>query len=440
MAIVQYTISFTPTPGSYGTYIEYKRKEDSVWIAPTAYPNPTMLPYYYLDLDNSYEYDIRLSSIGVNCTTKYVYTEITFNSPTYIWVPDMTVCEQDDIFEVDQDYTGFSSPYIVYYNPNNGKCYVVDGDYTLGNAYTFDPVTFSGIGDITLISGVNTYVYNGAIDPVYNRVYYIGLNTGGLKVLDMSTDTFSTVAYGTDGTAFNRIFIYLSDDNIYVNDGGISRFYIIDRASLVVTTDQAVSSYPSGSTYLNGDFHLQQVGSDIWSVAGFRTDGTVGVYNSDLTSLIDTITIPGIMVETSSRYRQTVHYDSLYDKVYISDAGSKKLFVYDGSSRVLVETIEFTNTQGKTYGSCSVTEDPVTGEYFISYRGYNSPSDSSPNIRVYRLDRNTSSFNNMLLDQSFSNLSSQTATSFLWGAYAGIFAWDGGSGWDTDGVITKYTR
>jgi len=75
MALTLYNINFTPTLGSYGTLIEYKKNIDSTWSVPSAPSNPTTLNTYPLYLEIGVPYTVRLSSEsgGAGCSKKYIY-------------------------------------------------------------------------------------------------------------------------------------------------------------------------------------------------------------------------------------------------------------------------------------------------------------------------------------------------------------------------------
>lgn len=93
--IVSYSITFTPTAGSLGTLIEYKKVDETTWATPTSPANPTTLTSYTLDLEAGQEYVIRISAVGVRCTAKYKYIIIPVGSccpPNYTLSDDGTYC------------------------------------------------------------------------------------------------------------------------------------------------------------------------------------------------------------------------------------------------------------------------------------------------------------------------------------------------------------
>ncbi len=95
MATTLYTISFSPTPGSLGTLIEYKEDSASTWIIPIAPPNPTTLNSYPLYLELGKFYTIRVSSVGHNCVKKYIYVFVPVGEccpAGYTLSPDGSYC------------------------------------------------------------------------------------------------------------------------------------------------------------------------------------------------------------------------------------------------------------------------------------------------------------------------------------------------------------
>lgn len=95
MATALYTVGFTPTPGSYGTFIEYQESGTLEWSVPSSPSNPTMLDSYPLYLEIGKEYTIRLSSVGVSCVAKYKYVFVPVGQccpPGYTLSDDTTYC------------------------------------------------------------------------------------------------------------------------------------------------------------------------------------------------------------------------------------------------------------------------------------------------------------------------------------------------------------
>lgn len=442
MALKTYNITFTPAAGSSGTQVDIRKVGDSVWATPNTPDNPTTLATYPLTLDDSFSWTVRVSAVGSKCLPKYKYLTIPAGTSvdTLLWVENTFTCEQDSPLTLESTFTGFSSPFLVYPNPNTGMCYVVDSDYSVSNAYKFNPSSFTGIGSITTIPGQFEQVYSAKVDTDYNRIYITGKNTGGLKVLDMATDLYTTVSYGADGVNFNRILLFVTATKIFGYDFYANAFAEILRSDLSLIGVNTAESYPSGATYIKNSY-LYEVGSEIWSVSEFRSTGTIGVYNSDFSSLITTITVAGVVGENGgANYRQSGFYDSANDKFYLSDAGSKKIFIIDGATRTVVYTITFDNTFGKSNVFCGLYIDSVTGDYFLFAQCYNSAGVDIIN-KSYKINPITYELEDFFANVHLSNLYYQPGTNFQWGADGGVSVWNTpNTGYDTDGTITKFTR
>jgi hypothetical protein len=442
MALKTYNINFTPSSGSLGTQIEIRQEGETTWVVPNTPANPTTFSTYPLTLDDSYAWSVRVYAIGINCSPRYKYVTIPAGASedTLIWVENTYSCEQDSPLTIVNTYTGFSTPFLVYPNPNNGMCYVVDSDYSVCNTYKFDPSSFSGIGSITTIAGQYTHVYSGLVDEQYNRLYLTGRNTGGLKVLDMATDTYSTVPYGSDGVTFNRQLLFMTTDNIFCYDFFADQFITILRSDLSTVSTVSATAYPSGSIYLRQS-KLYQVENEIWSISEFRNNGTIGIYSSDFTTLVTTITVPGVTGENGgSAFRQNGYYDSVNGKFYLSDAGSKKVFIIDAATRVVSHTITFTNIFGKNNVYAGIYKDSLTGDYFIFANCYNTAGVDMTN-KSYKLDPITYSFENFFPGVIIAELYYQPGTNVLWAANGGVPIWaTPNTGYSTDGFITKFTR
>lgn len=361
------------------------------------------------------------------------------DSATYAWITNTFTCEQDNVFTLLSTLTGFSSPVEIYFDAPTGRFYVGDNDNSSGNAYWFDPTVLAGPSDLHFIAGCIGTVYAVVSDPVHRRMYFVGLDIGGLKVLDIATNTFSTIPYGTEGFAFSRNFIKVLTDKIYLFDRNTGTITILDRATLAIINTKNITSIPSGTTYFDA-FNMIQVGSELWITSEFRNTPTIAVYDLALTTLITTIALPGSINEFSSRYRQNDYRDEANDKVYIGDAGSSKLFVLDGASRTIVHTEVYTNRQGKLYSTHTFLDDPITGDLYMNVTCYSTSGDLTPKQRVFIMDRTTYAKLNALINQNFTSISSQSGTNKLFAVLPGTRNWEGGGVWMNDGQILKYSR
>jgi hypothetical protein len=435
MAVANYTLTFTPTPGSFGTLIEVREQGDTVWTTPSTSPNPTLFSSYTLVLDNTLNYDVRVSANGGNCTKKYRYIQILNDDESFVWVADDITCETEGGYEVVKTITGLSSPVATWFDTISGMMYVADLDDTTGNVYWFDPATATTIGDMIYSTAlVQGNLTNGIFDPLYRRIYFVGNNSNGLIVYDIDTDSISTVAFGSNGSFF-RTLLEIFDDKIYCNDASTS-IIIIDRASLTITLTKSIASIPTPAHFNTGPYTITEVGSELWVVSNNADLATVGVYSQDLSTLIDDITLPGALVYSFGNYWQTIFYDSTTNKVYVGDTGSSKRFVIDGTSRTILNTQTAQDKQGKSFVSHNWFVDPVTNNFYTTYSATNSSADGSPIVRIYPEDRTTYAYSNMFVGQFYRDLVVVDGTDQLVGCSTGLLQASGVPGWQTDGSIT----
>lgn len=484
---ITYRLSFTPTPGSFGTLIEYKATTSSVWITPSTAPNPTTLDYYDLILDEATTYNIRVSSVAYNCTITYKYYTIVVGgtstttttttttacpsvedatitvapttttttttaaptttttttstmAPSYIWVEDTSVCETEGAFDVVTNITGLSSPFSAWYDSVNEVVYVADYDDINGNVYWFDPLTANDPSDMIYSAEVTEQtLYSNAIDPIYRRIYFVGRDSGGMIVYDIDTDTTSTVSYGTNGTNFGRIGLLITATRIYTNDRVNGTLVIIDRATLAIIDQKTIASIPNNSRFTIGGYQLFEVGSEIWVVAGSGSSvSSVGIYNVDFTTNIANITLSGAAHWTGAKFWQFGYWDQTSGNVYVSDFGSSRRYVIDPVSRLVLDQRAAFNKEGKTSVLHYWSTHPVTGELMCSINKMNNASDSAITGTYYE-DRSTYQYMRMVEDQFYFNLQLIEGTTEMVATFANLPYWTGNPAYSTDGIITILT-
>ncbi len=438
---VQY--SFTHLGGSIDRYdVDILDSGNSV-VDSNVHTSPSgTITGTFTGLSAATTYTIRVKPRATgNLSTYYKNDCSTWSSDTIPfsthWATNTYVCEQESVLTLDSQFTNFSSPAAIYYDSTAARMYVGDYDNAAGNVYKFNPVGFAGIGSVTTIAGFASMSYNVKVDEQYERIYFVGINTSGLVSFDIPTETFTTIPFGTNGVLFNRTTINIVGSRIFVQDTGDGTITIIDRATLGILSTFAKTSVPSHSLYLNAYF-MTEVNGEIWVTSAYNPSGNIGVYNTTLTTLNSTITLPGVLGEGSG-FRQSVFYDDVNDKVYVGDAGSSKLFVIDGATKVVQHTKTFTNNEGKAYMLSGVNKDPITGDLYLNVQGYDSTSDVSKTNRFYKLSALTYDLEVMYPTTSFSNVAQQGTTNAVWSVDSGLPQWEGGA-WATDGKILKYTR
>lgn len=441
MALTSVDINYTVLPGT-SYVITYKKSTDTTWIVPPG--NPTNVsPFTINGLETEIQYDIRIQN---NCGV--VSTQFTPTSEsTTIWIEDTFTCEQDQPFNLSDTYTGFSSPLDLLWDADKGRFYVGDADDVLGVFYWFNPDTITGFGSVTHIPGSITPDINMVkVDPQYRRIYSSGDNSGGMMVLDIASDTSTLLPYGTNtggvGGVGRRAPIGISSDRVYCFSKTPDNFIrIYNRVDLSFISQINISSIPSSGIYLTQGFNVLFVGSEIWVTASARPNGNIARYNSDFTVLNGVITLPGIAFAFgTSQYWQASYYDVLNNKVYIGDMGSKKYFVINTTTAAIEQNIQLNNFRGKLYSVFSFTKNELDASIYMQARGVNTLSDGTPNFKLYKLDPATGLITFLYPDAQASQLALRAGTTEQWGINSGRFIWDSpNTGWDTDGLILKYT-
>lgn len=435
MAIKPAEIHYTVLPGvSY--VITYKKTTDSTWIVPPGNPTNTN-PFIINGLETEVQYDLKIQNNCGIVTTQFTLT----GEVETVWVEDTFICEQSEPFSIDATYTGFSSPYGMQWDSIKQRFYVVDADDMLGNFWWFNPNTITGFVSANHLSGSTTDINAWAFDKVNRRIYATGDGSGGMKVLDIATDTVSTLAYGTNVSPGSgvRAPIGLTASTIYAFVKNEDKIRLYNRSTLAFLSEITISSIPSASTYLTQGFSLLFVGSEIWVTAAARANGNIARYNANFTALNGTITLPGIATAFTGGYWQGSLYDAVNNKVYVADDGSKKVFVIDTTTASILHTISLNNFRGKAYSDFSITKNELDGNIYIQAKGVNSLGDVSPNYKLYKLNSTTGNIVSMYPDTQAAVLVNRTGTGEQWGNQPGLVSWSGTPGWNTDGLILKYT-
>lgn len=142
MATTLYTITFSPTPGSLGTLIEYREDGGTDWIKPVAPANPTTLDSFPLYLELGKFYTIRVSAEGVNCVKKYIYVSVPIGGccpDGYTLSPDGSYCFLEDDLPpsiVQSNICLAPSPLAGQYSSSGTALMDVGYDETLNGSFT----------------------------------------------------------------------------------------------------------------------------------------------------------------------------------------------------------------------------------------------------------------------------------------------------------------
>lgn len=243
MATKTYNIQFTPPAGSNGTMIEYRDATTTAWVTPTFPANPTLNQVYPLTLTAGVTYNVRVSSINVNCTSYYRYLDII--------VPGAgSCCPTGYTLSMDGSYC-YQQQTIAATPPTNAQNAVATTftTYTSCGSYIYTPgYHMNGTGASTVIDVTNPFWRNSGTLCGSNGNYTDGpLNRCGVWAptpLDNQQIGFSTcvtittakqyyVGFGTDNSGTLKIdgTVVIQQDPLaldtqYGTTGGESAFRI----------------------------------------------------------------------------------------------------------------------------------------------------------------------------------------------------------------------
>ena len=182
---------------------------------------------------------------------EYTTSGVSKENNQYVAVQDLV--PQSLTFSV---YTGFSSPSVMIYNPNDGLMYVADNDagnissynnsgyyynLTYSNIYSFNPlqlgtssyvyglpgsasgITVSFYGTVSMpyapyYSYLNDFSYNTGIDKDNGLLFLTGFSRqdgGGLRIFDINTHELITIPYGVNQT-YCRLSFTLLNNTIFI--------------------------------------------------------------------------------------------------------------------------------------------------------------------------------------------------------------------------------
>lgn len=455
MAVKPVTLSWPGVPGALGYLVEIKEQSSSTWTTPGPPlnpANPTLNLSYEVQVEEGITYDVRLSTLCAQGAIKYRYTTI-FDplSPSFGWIEDTYSCEQDTPFVLTNTYTGFSSPQGIFWDEPTGLFYVVDVDDVQGNVWTFDPDTITGFPSATHITGpnapLNMYVTTHALDSTNRRIWTAGDDTGGARVLDIASGTWTFLSYGVNSSLGNsaRNPVILSSSTAYCfsnNEGTSSGIKTFDLSTITPTGTILFSSIPSQSTYLTQSYGVTFVGSEAWVWAGSRSNGNIAVYNNTFTSLLATITLPGIATPGSpwtpnpSFYWQSHFYDEINNRWYVGDTGSNQIIIIDTVAKTIIKQEIIINLRGRDHAATSFFRNELTGEIFASVACANFAGDPNTNNKLYRLTDSGIAY--VYPDESTAALKLRLGTNEAFGVQQNLTKPQAGA-WATDGLVFKYT-
>lgn len=453
MAVIAH-IEWTAVPGSLGYFIEYKEQSSSVWLTPgppTNPANPTLNLYYDLEIEEGTYYDGRISSQCSGGTVKYRYFQLYENSEP-IWIEDTYTCEQDDPFSIGDTYSGFSSPIFLHWDETQQRFYIVDWDDASGNLYWINPSTFTGFGDQTYISGsiapgTHNLIQSADSSPSLRKIFMGGPDTSGVMVYDISANTITTINDGTTNGPFARLFTRIINGTLYVGNQLAGTITLINPATdSVIGSPILTSSIPgnTGNKYFNNSYYIHPVNGELWVCAAYAraTSGNIARYNSDFSSFLGEIVIPGAATATggtwNNRYWQGHFYDSAKNRFYLADAGSFTNTVIDTTTNTVIEQVPVSNMEGKNYPIINWSLNGLTGQLYANKQSQDTPEGTGGVInKFYVQNRDNYEYESMYLNQLTNGLTLRPGSNEFWAVTPGV-TWNA-AGWDTDGIIFKYT-
>lgn len=458
MADVQLNWNSTTTGQTYK--IEHKKSVDPTWIVDTT--GLTTINYIVTGLDNNTSYDFRVTATCLNGSESTgVTTNITTPNPVvYVWVEDTYTCAQDNVFAEVSRVTGLSSPAKAFYYTPQGRMYVIDADDTGGIFWWYDPTTFNNASQRNYIPGTNTLVqcYGQAYDTQYNRLYATGffaggVAAGGLLVYDISSNTVTTVPFGSNGSgSFSRGTISVEGNYIYCGDRTTNTLSLINRSTLVVDNIINLSTVPgSGTKRVTAGCSLTFINGEVWvwNVGDNPSDNdTLLIYNPTFTTLIGQIDVTAYRSQwlvgsvNSVGYWGRSYYDSEKGIFYGSDYASRTLIAIDVNTKTIKNVIQIMNLEGFNSFVSNIVNDPITNNvYFVGQEAMNNGSTSGAKVRSYRINRDNIYIEHLYPNLIFNQLTREGTSNFLWGMVPNKRPWDSpNTGWNTDGIIIKFSR
>lgn len=241
MSLSIYNITFIPTPGSYGTLVQYKKSIDSSWTTPTNPGNPTTMSSYQLILEQGFTYYVRVTSIGLTCTSAPRILTIVVPvvdvccPPTYSLSVDGTFCFKEETTvatppsssqnTVAAQHVAYSTCGSYIYDPgwaingtgpstqiNPGNSFWINGGSCINNSTTIGPLNRTGLWATTQLSDQDVG-FSVCIDITETKTYYVGvgadnwaiIRVNGTTILTQDADALAT-QYGMTTEVTHRIW------------------------------------------------------------------------------------------------------------------------------------------------------------------------------------------------------------------------------------------
>lgn len=322
------------------------------------------------------------------------------------------------------EFSPLASPRKLVFNPDNGLIYFIDRDNSTAGLWYFDPVTAQTPDDFNFVPNTtNPLRPNNQMsltDIVYynGKIYTHGDFSGGMLVVDCSTNAIeTTIDYGTDAN-FARQQMTLLETHIWAYDSSSSAFKIINPATNGIVGSFSLSSIPGYDSHLSST--VKFINSKIWvlltssstsasSIVRIYDNVAVPNYTTDLAGSINNIggTVSGDgKIESPDMY-----WDSAKGSVYIPSTGDKKVYTYDDTTFSAGTTITIPG-EGKTYAYTRFIFRETTGQLYFSVLLRNSIGDETTLRREYNIDRTNKAILSTQEDVYYSSMVYVSSTEF----------------------------
>lgn len=302
MATIIYNLTFTPTPGSYGTLVEYREQGGDTWVVPDTSPNPTALLNYNLVLETNTTYDIRVSANGGNCIKRYRFISLSTSAGNccpdgYTLAPDESYCYQ--ILDtsptiIQSDICLTASTLVSQYSTAGTRLYAPGYGTDLSGSFT----TLTTQPQWREISG-------NIVGPMNRSSVWVDTDCNGVKdpltagqVLQITIPVVSSVA--------KTIYVGIGGDNTFRLD--VNGVTIVDRdASYLGFNFNYWHVFPvninSGTNYFN--FRAVGDGStnDSFAAVGYdntQTELTSATSDGDLNIIFQTQDYRGVHIDIAT--------------------------------------------------------------------------------------------------------------------------------------------
>ena len=282
MSIANLTWPFVS--GSTSTLIEYKLDTSTVWIQPGSPSNPTTNNFYPLTILDGFEYDVRLTTNGVDCGSKSTTLQI-INPGGAACCPSTYTLSLDGTFCFKNIDTPATPP-----TSSENTIAVSHVDYSAWGTLIYDPgYSISGVGTFTQIPYTNSFWVNGSGFPTgtgltttagpLNRTGLWSSSTGDGQTIGFSICITAPIAgtyyVGTAGDNFNSIFI--DGVNVITQDPLAIATYLNSHGYGGLSTEVTFRFWHVYPVMLTAGSHvLEVIGNNISDVASMGAE----IYNA----------------------------------------------------------------------------------------------------------------------------------------------------------------